>query len=223
MNSRRKAAQDLCLEFIEKIAPGSPNTDLYKKKFAAMTDEQFDEFIAQLKTKQVRLSFVVPNFAKYSVSFERNLAIMAELGHNPFVRIWVPATEHHPKYLSNNPQLVLDMPARRQAQMVDHKLSVPEDNGSVDDYTGQPTGRSKSTTVTYPEAQVLAGRGRPAMLTELLKWRGGDQKGFAAMNTIIARTGGVSQQALLPYASGVKSSKTLATIFKGMHIKTEGL
>lgn len=220
MNANRKAAESLCLKFIEKILPGSDNAALYKEKFSKLSDEEFDQFIKDLDQGKVHLCLIAPNFGKQRIDFARNLDLMAELGHDPYQRIWVPATENQPRYLGNNPQLVLDMPVRRQAQMVDHKLSVAEDNGAVDDFTGQPTGRSKSTTISYPEAQVLAGRGRENTLVEFLKFRGGDQKGFAAMNTLIARTGGVSQKALEPYSSKVKSTQVLDVLFRSMHIQT---
>jgi hypothetical protein len=220
MNDKRKAAESVCLKFIAKIMPGSANESLYKTKFASMSDEEFDSFINDLDKGKTNLCLIAPNFGSPRLDFARNLSVMEELGHDPYQRIWIPATNNQPRYLSNNPQLVLDMPVRRQAQMVDHKLSVAEDNGSVDDFTGQPTGRSKSTTISYPEAQVLAGRGKESTLTEFLKFRGGDQKGFAAMNTLISRTGGVSQKALEPYSSKVKSTQVLDVLFKAMHIQT---
>jgi hypothetical protein len=56
-------------------------------------------------------------------------------------------------------------------------------------------------------------------LLELLKYRGGDIKGFNAMNTMISRTGGVRLQAISHLASGVESTKTLSAFLTAMHLK----
>lgn len=221
MAKNRKAAEALCLNVIEAMLPGSENTKLYKDKFENMGDDEFDLFIDDLKNDRVQLAIIAPNFGKPHLNFERNLDVCEKLlNHNCFQRVWIPATENTPKYLTPIPHLVLDLPYRRQAQMVDHKVSVSEDNNSVDDFTGQPTGRSKSSSISYPQIQVLAARGKVNTLVEFLKYRGGDQKGFQAMNTMVARTGGVSQKAIEPYSGEVKSTASLRTIFTGMHLET---
>jgi hypothetical protein len=220
MAGNRQKAQALCLEYIDKILPGSGNRKIYEDLFASMSDEAFEAFIGKLKSGQARLALIAPNMAEPKLSVERNLAIAKELGHEFFQRIWMDGKAGAPKYLSAVPYLVVDLPLRRQAQLLVKKISIPEDNRSVDNLTGQPTGASKGSKISYPEIQILAALGLDDSITELIKYRGGDQKGFIAMNDSIARTGGVSQKALEPLGTKVKVTQTLSTYLTAMHLKS---
>lgn len=200
--------------------PGSENTQIYKDLFAQMSDEQFEEFMKEIKNGTANLSIVAPNNHKYSLDLERNLKIADELKHDFFQRVWIHSNGQRPTYLTPIPYMIVKLPLRRQAQLLVKKISIPEDNKSVDDLTGQPTGKSKGSKISYPEAQVLAALGLDKSLNELLKYRGGDLKGFDAMNRLIARNGEVQLDALEPYASGVESTKTLKTILTAMHLKS---
>jgi hypothetical protein len=113
---------------------------------------------------------------------------------------------------------VVDLVLRRQAQLLVKKISIPEDNKSVDDFTGQPTGKSKGSKISYPETQILAALNLDNNLTELLKFRGGDVKGFDAMNNSISKTGGVSLASIEKLGTRVKSTETLHTLLTCMHI-----
>lgn len=219
MPGNRLAAQTEILTVIEEICPGGENKKLYEDLFATMNDEAFDQFIADLDTGKQQLCIVSPNFGTAKLEVARNLAIAERLGHQFFQRVWVPANGDIPSYLTPIPYLVVDLPLRRQAQLLEKKISIPEDNNSVDDFTGQPTGASKGSKISYPETQVLAALGLNESLTEFLKYRGGDEKGFNAMNTMINRTGGVSMQAIEPFAGTVKSTQTLSTFLQAMHLR----
>lgn len=217
----RQKAEAVCLSMLEELMPGSPMPELYKKKFASMDDAAFATFMQELGAKTTRLVVIDPNFGSPTsrLDFERNLKLGEKWGYKFFQRVKIPAINGLPSYLTPIPYLNCDMPYRRQAQLLDDKISVPEDNLSVDDFTGQVTGKSKSSSISYPQVQVLAARNKPQILTEFLKYRGGDQKGFHAMNTMIARTGGVSLKAIEPFAGGVRSTQTLGTILKAMHLQ----
>lgn len=219
MAGNRKAAEAVILKYIEKLLPGSPNTQLYKDLFATMSDKQFDEFMKGIEEGSIRLAVIAPNFSEYKLTKENNLALAKELGHEFFQRIWIDPGNDIPPYLSPIKYLVVDLVLRRQAQLLVKKISIPEDNKSVDDFTGQPTGKSKGSKISYPETQILAALNLDANLTEMLKLRGGDVKGFDAMNTVISQTGGVSQKAIEHLGTQVKSTKTLSTLLTCMHLK----
>lgn len=214
----RQAAEQFILKYIQKLLPDGKNKALYEKMFSEMNDEQFESFMKALQSGETTLNLIAPNFQKVSLNLERNLKIAKELNYNFFQRIWMPATNNSPRYLTPIPYLVVELPVRRQAQLLVKKISIPEDNNTVDDFTGQPTGRSKGSKVSYPEVQILAAMGLEDTVTELMKYRGGDQKGFDAMNTMISRTGGVSTKAIAPFSSGVESTKTLKAILTAMHL-----
>lgn len=215
----RKDAEDFILELVEDILPGSPNKDIYLRLFASMDDIKFDAFMESIKPGGENiLGIICPNLSKWRISLERNFEVGRKLGHNFFKRIWIDDGTEVPKYLSPLPYLVYDLTLRRQSQMLVKKISIPEDNKSIDDLTGQPTGRSKGSSLSYPETMVLAAQNLPNCLTEMLKYRGGDIKGFNAMNTSISRTGSVSLKTIEKLGSTVRSTDTLRNMFLSMHL-----
>lgn len=223
MAGNRAKAQAFILENIHAILPDGKNKEIYQKLFDAMSDKQFDDFMKKLEDGSVKLSIIAPNLTDSKLSVERNLKIAEKLGHSFFERIWMKDSDDSPAYLTPVPYMVVDLPVRRQAQLLVKKISIPEDNKSVDDLTGQPTGKSKGSKISYPETQVLAALGLDHCLTELLKYRGGDVKGFNAMNRQIAETGSTSMKAIEPYSGNVQSTVTLKTYLTGMHIASTGL
>lgn len=218
MNQNREEAQAFILEWINKIAPSGENGQIYIDLFKGMDDKEFEDFMYKLASGESCLAVVTPNFSNTGISTERNLQLAKELGHNFFQRIWIEGDENTPTYLTPIPYLVVDLPLRRQAQLLVKKISIPEDNKVVDDFTGQPTGRSKGSKISYPETQIMAAMGLDNCLVEFLKYRGGDIKGFDAMNDSISKTGGVSIKAISHLASGVESTQTLKTFLTCMHL-----
>jgi hypothetical protein len=220
MPGLRKAAEEHILRWIGEIDKSGYNRKLYEKKFSKMSDEEFNAMMQGIKEKRVNLAIIAPNFSEVKLTVQNNLEVGDKLGHKFFQRVNVPAKNGMPAYLTPISYLILDLPARRQAQLLEKKISIPENNNSVDDLTGQPTGVSKGSRISYPEVQVLAAMGLGACMEEMLKFRGGDEKGFNAMNTMISRTGGVSMKAIEPFAGGVKATQALKTYLAGMHLKS---
>lgn len=218
MANDRKGAEAFILEYIEKLCPGSGNTQIYKDRFAKMSNAEFDAFMDDIESDETRLAIIAPNFSKNGLNTKRNLALAKELGHEFFERIWIEGDEDTPTYLTPVYYLVVDLPVKRQAQLLIKKLSVPEDNLSVDDFTGQPTGKSQAASISYPEMQVLTGMGQDASIVEMIKYRGGDRGGFLAMNAAISRQGNVSLDAIKHHATGVGSTKLFAHYLTGMHL-----
>lgn len=223
MAGNRKAAEAVILEWIEKLIPDSGNRDLYANLFAGMDDAAFAVWMEKLERQEIRLAVVAPNLAKSSLDIDRNLKLADELGHNFFERILIDNGNDIPPYLSPVRYLVVDLPLRRQAQLLVKKISIPEDTKSVDDFTGQPTGKSKGSKISYPETQIMAALNLDANLTEMLKYRGGDEKGFDALNSSISKTGGVSLQSIEKLGTQVKSTQTLSIILTCMHLENSGL
>lgn len=219
MPNRAKAQQTI-IDNIEKLA-GASNAQLYKTKFSQMSDDEFHQFMLDIKEKKVRLCIIAPNFSSEKLSSKKCIEVAKGLGKSLFQRIWISAEPGKPAFLTPNTYMVPILPLRRQAQLLSKKISIPEDNNSVDDFTGQPTGKSKGSKLSYPELQVLASFNLSDTITELIKYRGGDEKGFAAMNTMIDRHGEVSLKEIAPYAGGVKSTQTLKAMLTAMHFKVD--
>jgi hypothetical protein len=221
---KRAETEAFILKYIGKLIPGSStNVQIYKDLFASMDDRAFDEFMGKLGRKEIRLAIIAPNLSKEKVTIPNNLAIADELGHNFFERLWIDNGNDIPPYLSPVKYLVCDMTLRRQAQLLVKKISIPEDNRSVDDLTGQPSGKSEASKISYPETQVLAALKLDKNIAEMISLRGGDTKGFNALNDSFARTGGASQKAIEHLRGGVKSTQALNTMLTCMHYAVSGL
>lgn len=220
MTKDRKGAEAFILQYIDELLPGSDNVKIYKDLFASMSDEDFDEFMQAIDRGEKNLALIAPNLTSPALSVERNHEIARKLGHNFYQRIWIEGVGDTPTYLTPIPYMVVKLPLRRQAQLLVKKISIPADNNSVDDFTGQPTGKSKGSKMSYPETIILAANNLDNTLNEFLKFRGGDLKGFAAMNKSIAKTGGVSIKVIEPYSSGVESTRYLKTLLNSMHLQT---
>lgn len=214
----RQEAEAICLKYIEMMLPGSANTQRYKDRFAAMNDSDFSAFIDRLEAKKQRLTIIASNLSDQKLSLERNFEIADEMGFKFEERIWIDESNDIPPYLSGPSYMVMLMPIRRQAQHLVKKISIPKHNRSIDELSGQVTGPSKGSKMSFPETQILAAKQLDYTILEAIKYRGGDLKGFNAMNTMIARNGAVSQAAIEPYSGNVRSTETLAVLLTMMHI-----
>lgn len=215
--ANRAAAEAYILKWIEKLLPGSENTELYKGLFKGMNDKEFDTYIKGFKDQSTLLAVIVPHEGRVKMSVERNIKLAQELGTSFFKRIWIPEGEGGEYYLTPTKNMVIYQTMRRASQLLTKKLSVSEGGAAFDALTGQTT--AQGAALSYPEVQMLSAIGLDATLTELLKYRGGDRGGLAAMNTLVSKQGAVSLNALAPYATGVKSVQSLKTYLTAMHFR----
>lgn len=214
----RKKAQEFLINELERILPGGGNKELYEKLLKNMSDEKFHAWMIDFKEKRDRPVLYAPNFAKVSLNTQRNIDIAKSYGKSFFERLWVYSKDGS-SYLTNNEYMIVELPVRRQAQLLTKKISIPEHNRSIDQLTGQPSGDSRSSQISFMELQIMRSMGLKYSLQELIKFRGGDVGGFNAMNKIIARDGYVTQKSALPYATGVESTQALKIFLTCMHLK----
>ncbi|MCO6704853.1 hypothetical protein [Streptomyces sp. CHB9.2] len=214
----RKAATDMILRYIDKILPGSPNTEFYRTSLAAMSDKQFGEFMNRLESGEETLTINVPNLGKHKLDLQRNLAIAKELGHEFFEHLLLTDPTTGQLYQTPVKYLVIDLPLRRQVQLLESKSTIPENNKHIDELSGQSTGPSKGSKISFPELQVLFAQGLDSTITELIKFRGGDSKAFNAMNRSIIDTGSVNLEYLSQFGTKVKSVTTLSVLLKTIHL-----
>lgn len=215
----RKKAQDFILTYIDKILPGGLNRQQYEALFKEMSDQEFDVFMKQLESGERFLVGIVPNNGPTKVTVENNLAVAKELGHQFFQKLWIGPKKGIPAYLTPIPYLVMNTVVRRQSQHMRKKQSIPQNDKSIDQLTGQPTGASKGAQVSYPELQVLLGMDLDNTTVELIKYRGGDKGGYNALNAMISRYGSANIKTLQNYATGVQSTKMLKTFLTAAHLK----
>jgi hypothetical protein len=109
MAGNRAAAEAIILEYIEKIVPNGPSTQIYRDLFADMDDTKFDIFMEEVGTGRKRLVLIAPNLSKTKLSIERNIELAEELGHDFFQRIWMSPGKDLPTYLTPKKYLVIDV------------------------------------------------------------------------------------------------------------------
>lgn len=206
-------------ECLEDILPGSQNTQIYADIFHVMSDEDFDKWIKKLIAKETYIAIIAPEKVGPQLSVANNLNVAKKWGHEFFERIWMDPKNGAPAFLSNDKYLVVDFPFKRQAQFLVKKISIPEDNRSIDNLTGQPTGKSKGSKISWPEVQIMAALGGfDNTIVEFIKFRGGDLQGFNAMNHSIHTTGGVTLSSIGVLGTRVKSVQSLSTLLTSMHL-----
>ena len=175
MAGNRKEAEKIIIDMVEAILPGGGNRQVYETFFSKMSDKDFDQWMEDINAGKERPFIYVPNGGKHKLSTERNFAIAKKIGHNFFEKIWIDQNDpERPKYLTNVPYIILELPIRRQSQLLVKKISVPENNRSIDQLSGQAAGESRSARISYPELQFLMGMNLPNSLVEFMKFRGGD-------------------------------------------------
>lgn len=215
--AKRKATEKYILDFIGSLAPNNPNVDIYKQQFETWSDEQFHQFMLDLKEGKTSLFYYEPNFNKSKLKIERNFEIAKKMNVKFFHRIWID-DGINPRYLTPKEYLVLRLPYRRQAQLLVKKISIPENSKTIDQLTGQPTGPSKGSKISYPETQMLAAWGLDNCLFEAVKVRGGDISAYNAYINSISKTGDANLDEIERMGTDVQSTVTLSTLLKAMHI-----
>lgn len=216
MAKNRKAAQEVILKMVADLDPSGKNTTVYEDAFKRMNDAQFDNWMQAIEKNQDFVSLIVDNNNSNKVTIENNLKVAKKWGVKLFQRLWLTDPNTGMTYLTPLEYLVLHLPVRRQIQTLENKVSIPEDNKHVDEMTGQPTGPSKGSSISFPELQVLYGRGLDWSIQELIKFRGGDEKGMRELEKSVISSGGVSLEALKQLGTRNRSTVTLSIFLKGM-------
>lgn len=219
MAKNRQAAEAMILNDLEAISPGCIDVGLYKAYFAKMSDKAFDEFMQRLRSKEEWLTLTVPNKGGNNLSITRNHQLADKWGVEFYHQLWMPGDEDVPSYLTPERYFIAKLPIRIAAQRLSKKASIPKHQRSVNTLTGQPTGESKGAGFSSPELKLCVGMGLEKTATELMKYRGGDQRGRAALSASLFRHGSATQDMLKHFASGVISTETLKAYWTSCHLK----
>ncbi|MCK9234775.1 MAG: hypothetical protein M0R77_00510 [Gammaproteobacteria bacterium] len=217
MAGNRKAFETQVLADCERVDPGGNTAEYYRVAFSQMSDSDIDAFVNRLITGEESLVVFRENGKEPTITRDEKIDIAEEWGIALRERIWIDDGQN-PKYLSNKKYLILQLPIRRQAQILDDKKTLPKHSNTIDEITGQATGESKGSTLSNVEAQVILGYDLEKSLLEFMKVRGGDILAFRAMNKSIDATGGASIEALMKIGSEAESVATLRSYLYGMHL-----
>lgn len=213
----KKAAIEEILSVCFEILPDEENKRILDERLNSMSNQEFTDYLIRLKNEEDVIPMISPNGKGPNLDLKRNLRVAEKIGHKFFERIWMPMPDGS-EYLTPHEYLVVQIPVRRMAQVVSKKASIPQDDKTIDDLTGQPTSNSKGAKISYPEVQTLTALGLESTLIEFMKFRGGDEEGFRAMQHSIESTGGVSLNAIYPQSGEVVSVRTVSIYLTGMHL-----
>ena len=215
----RQAATEYILKMMDEIDPSGHNSRIAKDNLDKLSDQEFDKLMQDYAEDRDRPAIYAPNFGPVKLSVERNFEVAKKMGHDFRQKLWIGSNDADtPKYLTPISYMVLELPFRRQAQILLKGISTTEHTRSIDQRTGQVAGDSAAAKVSYPELQILRGMGMFETAKELTKFRGGDLGGFDALNTMANREGEVSQVTIEQFATGVESTKAISTCLNAMHL-----
>ncbi len=214
----RKLAEKMILDFCKQVEPTGYNVKVFQEIFKDMSDKDFDRFMKGLKDKTMFLPLFKPLNEAEGLTIESVLKTAEKYKLEFFEKLIFTNKETGFSYKTPIDYLVVDMPYRRQSQTLIKKISVPDNNNTIDELTYQPTGESKGAKISYPELQVLIGMGLDNSLNELMRFRGGDRNGFSAYNAMFLRYGSANLKTLNNFSSGVESTKTLKVYLSALHL-----
>lgn len=213
-----------------KIIPGDTyNADLTKKRLDAMSDAEFDSYIRSLAkptteegiATQEILPFYSPNLKDPRITMKNLLQVAEEIGHKFFEQLWLTDPQTGRVFLTPQEYLVLNMTVRRQAQMLTKKSSIPADARHVDEMSGQVTGKSKGSKISFPELQAQLAQGLESTLIEEIKVRGGDRQAQVEFERQLIETGETSIVDVTQGGGVTKSTSSVSIWLRGMMIDND--
>lgn len=209
----RKKIEKNIIKWLDKVDISGENSRLYKELFKTMKD---DQLVALIKSA---IPIYEPAGSKVEIDHVRNIEIARELGYEFRQRLWLTDEKTGQVQLTNYKHFVLDIPVRRQSQIISKKMSVAEHGRNIDHTTGQTVGKqSKSSGFSFPQTFVMYTKGYDETLKELIKTRGGDIEHWRNVERNLRETGESTINTPGSEHSTTKSVQTMSALLKAMHI-----
>ena len=185
---KKKKILDYICKLCDTMEPSGLNSKRYRQIIGQMNDKEFDQFMNYMKEGKWQLHIVAPNMI-VNLQNEDLLKACDLIGLDLFQRVWMYDKATGRKFLTDNKYMFVKLPIRRQQQFLDEKISVPDNDRTIDGLTGQVTGDSRSCSITNPEIQILAARGLNNTLQELVNIRGGNIHGYSEFRRMLEENG----------------------------------
>jgi hypothetical protein len=218
MAGNRKAAEAVLMKHLGLYDKTGENVKNYAAYLAGMNDAAFDAFVTRVEKAEEYIQMKVPNFKDSALSFEKILEVADKVGFKFFERVWITDRATGITHLSPHEYMIIVQPLRRQSQSLMGKMSTAEDNSHIDTLTDQPTGESKTSSLSFVETQVVSNQGIKKPLEELLRVRGGNLKALARFEQQFLEGGSGSLDAPGMEVGKVKSVQTTAIYLRAMHL-----
>ena len=205
---KKKKILDFICKLCDTMEPSGLNSKRYRQIIGNMNDKEFDQFMNYMKEGTWQLHLVAPNMI-VNLQNEDLLKACDMIGLDLFQRVWMYDKATGRKYLTDNKYMFVKLPIRRQQQFLDEKISVPDNDRTIDGLTGQVTGDSRACSITNPEIQILAARGLDKTMQELVNIRGGNIHGYSEFRRMLEENGEADLDMIDP------NSRTRASVVGG--------
>lgn len=190
------------------------NIGLISNLIDGMSDKELDALVEDIANGKSVLPLVVPNGSTIDYEDLLDTAKKRKVQlHKKIITI-----DGNKRTKGRIPRLVMEVPVKKLAQLVDKKRSIADDQHSVNHLTGQVTGASKSMSITNPELSLWSGNGMDASIREATKYRGGDINAKLVIEKLAESGMEITQETLERYSSGPEVNNTVKQMLLGMHI-----
>lgn len=208
----RKRAEKELFAWLDRFDESGTNTKIYKETLPSLSDKQFLELVSK------PIPLYDPNGGPTKIDHRRTIELCKELGYDIEQYLWL--TDPKTGFISRTKykHLVVPLPVRRQTQMIDKKMSVPEHNRTFDKTTGQVTGASRSSSFSFPQLYIMYSKGYDMTNREFFRTRGGNVKAGAIVDRQIRQQGNSSQHFIGEEFTSVKSTRSASAMLKTIHI-----
>ncbi|CAM8750642.1 RNA polymerase beta subunit [Klebsiella phage vB_KpM_FBKp24] len=216
----RAAATAIGVRLMEELFPGSGNATQLAKDLESLSDTEFDKIMEGIREGRPMISATLPNLTSPVYDNAHLKAVAERWG----VQFW-----HHLEMEDPETKKIFTTPVRymviregviRLQQMIEDKQSIPDDNTHVDDLTGQVTGPSKGSRISFPELSNLESLKMDVGIIELISVRGGDEAANQKLESDISLTGEGTVQNAKEWGTGVTATKNFATLLRTAHLDT---
>lgn len=212
---KRKLIEEKIISIMDILDPAGDNSARYKNIFANMGDQEFSQFMNDIKNKRVKLTLFAPNMSKF-IQQEDCIKAADALNVKLFEKLEFKDKATGKYFLTPNEYMILKLPVRRTRQFLMHKLSIAENDKKIDMLTGQVTGDDKASSLSFVEAQLLYARGLDNTLVEFMKVRGGDIHAFATFKQQLEESGSAKIESLDPNTLP-RSTIVMNAVLKAMY------
>lgn len=214
-NKNRKAAETFLLTFMGKLTKGGYNRTVYENLFKRLDDKQFEAFVNTVAEGNP-LSIWISNFdPTEALDWSNLIQLCGEYGYDPEQHLVVYDVDTGVRTLTPVKYVAGNAEVRKQRQHLFKKFGGAKDDSQVDDLTGQVISTSRSAGLSAPEVGVLMELGLVVTTHELYNVKGGDVDALKAYKNDLISTGKTTAIGSLRQGSGVKSLRTLQSIFRG--------
>ena len=214
--SKKQRIIDYVVSCLNLIDPTGDNGRRFSDFVSPMDDKEFAQYIQNLKDRKCHIDIIAPNMKK-PLQLNNVFAAAHKINCKLFQRVWFYDMTTGKEFLSTEELPVFRLTVRRQEQMLDEKLSVPDKASKIDALTGQVTGDDKAGGFSMPEIQIMYSKGFKNILKEFIKIRGGDVHAFGEFERQLEETGDGSMDQIR-IQSRARSGAVLSAWLEALHL-----